>query len=165
MGMQWLAWDKISKNKKRVNTGHYFTVIVHWKVVTCIEKLSDALISNNDNKPKRSTGENTMKKLFTTVALVALVATPVLAQQTRDRAPQRARADAPQTYTTQVQQQRSSANRANDVYDIRGQRVGSDPDPAIRAQLANDPTQAGDWRLIAPRRQRAVLSSSLCIPI
>jgi Ni/Co efflux regulator RcnB len=84
-----------------------------------------------------------MKKLFTTVALVALVATPALAQ-TKDRAPQRTRAEAPQTNTTQVQQQRSSANRSNDVYDIRGQRVGSDPDPAIRAQLANDPTQAGD---------------------
>jgi Flp pilus assembly protein TadD len=85
-----------------------------------------------------------MKKLFTTVALLALVATPVLAQ-TKDRAPQRERAEAPQTYTTQVQQQqRRSANRANDVYDTRGQYVGSDPDPTIRAQLANDPTQAGD---------------------
>jgi Ni/Co efflux regulator RcnB len=84
-----------------------------------------------------------MKKLFTTVALVALVATPVLAQ-TRDRAPQRARVEAPQPYTTQVQQQRHSANRANDVYDVRGQYVGSDPDPTIRAQMANDPTQAGD---------------------
>ena len=85
-----------------------------------------------------------MKKLFTTVALVALVAAPVLAQQTRDRTQQRVRAEAPQTYTAPVQQQRSSANRANDVYDIRGQRVGSDPDPTIRAQLANDPTQAAD---------------------
>jgi Flp pilus assembly protein TadD len=83
-----------------------------------------------------------MKKLFTGVALVALLATPALAQ-TKDRASQRTRAEAPQTYTTQVQQQRS-ANRANDVYDIRGQRIGSDPDPTIRAQIANDPTQAGD---------------------
>jgi Ni/Co efflux regulator RcnB len=84
-----------------------------------------------------------MKKLFTTVALVALVATPVLAQTT-DRAQQRARVEAPQTYTTQVQQQRRSANRANDVYDIRGQRVGTDPDPTIRAQIASDPVQTGD---------------------
>ena len=85
-----------------------------------------------------------MEKLFTTVALVALVAlvaTPVLAQ-TRDRAPQRVRAGAPHAYTTQVQQQRRSANRANDVYDVRGQYVGTDPDPTIRAQLANDPPQA-----------------------
>ena len=82
-----------------------------------------------------------MKTLFATVAFVALVATPVLAQ-TKDRAPQRAQAT--QTHTMQVQQQRSSANHANDVYDIRGQRVGADPDPTIRAQLANDPTQTGD---------------------
>ena len=83
-----------------------------------------------------------MNKLFTTVALVALVATPVLAQ-TKDRAQERVRAEAPQTQT-QAQQQRRSTNRANDVYDVRGQYVGSDPDPTIRAQMANDPTQAGD---------------------
>ena len=84
-----------------------------------------------------------MKTLFTTVALVALVATPVLAQ-TKDRAPQRQRAEAPQTQTTPVQQQRRSASRTNDVYDIRGQYVGTDPDATIRAQLANDPSQAGE---------------------
>jgi len=82
-----------------------------------------------------------MKKLFTTVALVALVATPVLAQ-TRDRAPHRARAAAPQAHVTQDQQQRRSTNPANDVYDVHGWYVGSDPDPTIRSQLANDPTQA-----------------------
>jgi Ni/Co efflux regulator RcnB len=84
-----------------------------------------------------------MKKLFTTVALVALVATPALAQ-TKDRAQQRARAEAPQTHTTQVQQQQRAANHANEVYDVRGHYVGSDPDPTIRAQLANDPAQTGD---------------------
>jgi Flp pilus assembly protein TadD len=84
-----------------------------------------------------------MKTLLSTVALIALVATPVLAQ-TKDRVQQRTRAEAPQTHTTQAQQQRRSANPANDVYDVRGQYVGSDPDPTIRAQLANDPTQAGD---------------------
>jgi Ni/Co efflux regulator RcnB len=82
-----------------------------------------------------------MKKLFTTVALVAVVATPALAQ-TRDQAPHRARpAVTQQTYTTQDQQRRS-ANPSNDVYDIHGQYVGSDPDPTIRSQLANDPSQA-----------------------
>jgi Ni/Co efflux regulator RcnB len=78
-----------------------------------------------------------MKKFLTTVALVALVATPVLAQ-TKDRAPQRARAETPQTQT-QAQQPRRPVNRTQDVYDIRGQYVGSDPDPTIRAQLARDP--------------------------
>jgi len=28
------------------------------------------------------------------------------------------------------------------VYDIHGNYIGSDPDPTIRSQLANDPTQA-----------------------
>ena len=75
------------------------------------------------------------------MALVAVVATPALAQ-TRDRAPHRARPNvATQTYTT-PDQQRHSANPANDVYDIHGQYVGSDPDPTIRSQLANDPSQA-----------------------
>ncbi len=84
-----------------------------------------------------------MQKLFTTVALVALVATSALAQ-TKDRAPQRTRVEAPQAYTTQQQQQRRSTNRSQDVYDVRGQYVGSDPDPTVRAQIANDPNQAGD---------------------
>jgi Ni/Co efflux regulator RcnB len=82
-----------------------------------------------------------MKKLLTTVALVAVVATPVLAQ-TRDRAPHRARPTVTQPSTTQDQQQRRSANPTNDVYDIHGQYVGSDPDPTIRSQLASDPSQA-----------------------
>ena len=85
-----------------------------------------------------------MKKLLTTVALVAVVATPAL-QQTRDRTPQRVRPSVTQPYTApqqDQQQQRRSANPANDVYDIHGQYVGSDPDPTIRSQLANDPSQA-----------------------
>jgi len=84
-----------------------------------------------------------MTKLFATVALVALVATPVLAQ-TNDRAQQRARVEASQTQTKQAEQQRRAATRAHDVYEIGGQYVASDPDPAIRNQLANDPTQAVD---------------------
>jgi hypothetical protein len=81
-----------------------------------------------------------MKKLFTTVALVAVVATPALAQ-TRDRTQNRVRPTVTQTYTTQ-EQQRRAVNPTNNVYDIHGQYVGSDPDPTIRAQLANDPSQA-----------------------
>ena len=81
-----------------------------------------------------------MKKLLTTVALVAVVATPALAQ-TRDRAPHRARPNVTQPYTTQDQQRRS-VNPSNDVYDIHGLYIGSDPDPTIRSQLASDPSQA-----------------------
>jgi Ni/Co efflux regulator RcnB len=84
-----------------------------------------------------------MKKLLTTVALVAVVATPALAQ-TRDRTnPHRTRTTTTQPYAAPEQdQQRRSANRTNDVYDIHGNYVGSDPDPTIRSQMANDPTQA-----------------------
>lgn len=83
-----------------------------------------------------------MMKLLTTVALVAVVATPALAQ-TRDRTtPHRTRTTATQPYAAPEQDQRRSTSRANDVYDIHGQYVGSDPDPTIRSQLANDPSQA-----------------------
>jgi hypothetical protein len=82
-----------------------------------------------------------MMKLLTTVALVAVVATPALAQ-TRDRAPHRTRTAVTQQTYTQDQQQRRSVNPSYDVYDIHGQYVGSDPDPTIRNQLANDPSQA-----------------------
>jgi hypothetical protein len=80
-----------------------------------------------------------MTKLLTTVALVAVVATPALAQ-TRDRAPialvRRLRSP-----TTQGQQQRHSVNTTNDVYDIWPVCwLGSGP--TIRAQLANDPARA-----------------------
>ena len=36
-------------------------------------------------------------------------------------------------------QRKHSTNPANDVYDVRGNYVGSDPDPTVRAQIARDP--------------------------
>ena len=39
-------------------------------------------------------------------------------------------------------QRKHSTNPANDVYNVRGHYVGSDPDPTVRAQIARDP--AGD---------------------
>ena len=84
-----------------------------------------------------------MIKLLTTVALVAVVASPALAR-TKDRA-HRAHSQAPQAYSTQDQQQaRTSFGSASNVYDIRGRYVGTDPDAAIRSQLAKDPTQSVD---------------------
>jgi hypothetical protein len=35
-------------------------------------------------------------------------------------------------------QRKHSANPTNDVYDVRGNYVGSDPDPTVRAQIARD---------------------------
>ena len=84
-----------------------------------------------------------MIKLLTTVALVAMVASPALAR-TKDRA-HRAHARAPQAYASQDQQQaRRSFGSGTNVYDIRGRYVGTDPDSTIRSQLANDPTQSVD---------------------
>src|SRR5262252_4415306 len=91
--------------------------------------------------PKRSQGDDTMIKLLTTVALVAMVASPALAR-TKDRV-HRAHAQAPQTHQDQLQAQRSFGSASN-VYSIRGKYVGTDPDPKIRAQMSNDPTQMGD---------------------
>src|SRR5262250_1903122 len=91
--------------------------------------------------PKRSQGDDVMIKLLTTVALVAVVASPALAR-TKDRA-HRAQAQAPQTYQDQQQAQRSFGSTGN-VYSIRGKYVGTDPDATIRAQMASDPTQTGD---------------------
>lgn len=82
-----------------------------------------------------------MNRLFISLALVAMVANPALAQ-TKDRPAHQAPTQASQTYAAQDQQQRRSANRRNDVYDIRGQYVGTDPDSTVRSQLANDPSQA-----------------------
>jgi hypothetical protein len=36
-------------------------------------------------------------------------------------------------------QKKHSTNPAYDVYDVRGQYLGSDPDAAVRAQIARDP--------------------------
>jgi len=41
-------------------------------------------------------------------------------------------------------QKKHSTSPAYDVYDTRGHYVGSDPDPFIRNQLANDPSQGSD---------------------
>jgi len=40
--------------------------------------------------------------------------------------------------------QRATAREPYSVYDIHGRRVGSDPDPTVRSQLAHDPGQGLD---------------------
>jgi hypothetical protein len=92
-----------------------------------------------------------MKKLFATVSLAAglaaVIASPALAQNGKHRQvrapyaasnPFSAYAAAP--YGS-YRPARPSARGSSSVYDIRGNRVGSDPDPIIRNQLARDPTQ------------------------
>ena len=89
-----------------------------------------------------------MKKLFATVSLAAVaaavIASPALAQNGKHRHARDAyAASSPYAafaapYGSYV---RPSARGSYSVYDIRGHRVGSDPDPTVRSQLAHDPSQ------------------------
>jgi len=92
-----------------------------------------------------------MKKLFATVSLAAglaaVIASPALAQNGKHRHvrdpyaasnPYGAYAAAPYGSYRPV---RPSARGSYSVYDIRGHRIGSDPDATVRDQLAHDPTQ------------------------
>jgi hypothetical protein len=91
-----------------------------------------------------------MKTLLTTAALAVVIATPALSQtvpQRNDRAfDPYAYASAPDPYARAYNQQRrfqqgSTINRSDSVYDTSGKYIGSDPDPRVRAQLSNDPSQ------------------------
>jgi hypothetical protein len=93
-----------------------------------------------------------MKKLFTTVSLVAgvaaVIASPAFAQSGKHRYHERAPYAASNPYAAygaapyrSYQPVRPSARGSNSVYDIRGNRVGADPDPTVRGQLAHDPSQ------------------------
>jgi len=92
-----------------------------------------------------------MKKLLATVSLAAgvaaVIASPALAQNGKHRQvrdpyaasnPYGAYAAAPYGSYRPV---RPSARGSYSVYDIRGHRIGSDPDATVRDQLAHDPTQ------------------------
>lgn len=93
-----------------------------------------------------------MKKLIATLSvaagLAAVIASPALAQSGKHRHQVRAPYAASDPYAAYAaapygsyQPVRPSARGSNSVYDIRGNRIGSDPDPTIRDQLAHDPTQ------------------------
>jgi hypothetical protein len=91
-----------------------------------------------------------MKMRITTVALAVLLATPALAQnaqnQPRPYDPSVNARDLngnPSAYRSQTRV-RPSANARNDVYDVNGKYIGSDPDPLVRDQLRRDPTQGVD---------------------
>jgi hypothetical protein len=95
--------------------------------------------------------ETQMRKLLVTMSLAAgvaaIVASPALAQNAKHRQvrdpyaasnPYGAFAAAPYGSYRPV---RPSARGSYSVYDIRGHRIGSDPDATVRDQLARDPTQ------------------------
>jgi hypothetical protein len=95
--------------------------------------------------------ETQMRKLLATMSLAAgvaaIIASPALAQNGKHRQvrdpyaasnPYGAFAAAPYGSYRPV---RPSARGSYSVYDIRGHRVGSDPDATVRDQLARDPSQ------------------------
>ena len=91
-----------------------------------------------------------MKVQFAALAIAVTLATPALSQ-TADRSAQGNQLRTNDSYygqsqgysnerTNRVRQQRSTNSR-NDVYGLRGEYLGSDPDPTIRSQLERDPSQ------------------------
>jgi hypothetical protein len=95
--------------------------------------------------------ETQMRKLLATISLAAgvaaIIASPALAQNAKHRQvrhpyaasnPYGAYAAAPYGSYQPV---RPSARGSYSVYDIRGHRVGADPDATVRDQIAHDPTQ------------------------
>src|SRR5262245_29053694 len=89
----------------------------------------------------RTRRSHMMKTLLAAAALAAVVASPALAQTTATQRQFRGpNADAYVYSNGYRDVQRRSANPSNDVYDISGRYIGSDPDPTVRDQLARDPT-------------------------
>jgi len=90
-----------------------------------------------------------MKVLFTAMAVAVTLATPAFSQTTDRSQGDQVRTSDPYLYgretrgnqsTNRVREQRSS-NARNDVYSQRGEYLGSDPDPIVRDQLGQDPSQ------------------------
>jgi len=80
--------------------------------------------------------------LVTSVALVAAIASPALAQ-TANGGQNRFSSTYASPYANSYgyqQDRRRSTNPAHDVYSTTGHYLGSDPDPSVRNQLAHDPT-------------------------
>jgi len=88
-----------------------------------------------------------MRTLIATVALTAALATPSLAQTRYQVRPydQSIYGRDLGSYGSNGAYTRfrdgRMINRRGDVYDQRGNYIGSDPDPAVRDQLRRDPAQ------------------------
>jgi hypothetical protein len=77
----------------------------------------------------------------TAVALALLLtsASGALAAQKKHSTAPADRAFASEPVAAQ-NQKKHSANPGYDVYDVRGRYIGTDPDAAVRAQIASDPS-------------------------
>jgi len=90
-----------------------------------------------------------MKVLFPVLAMAVMLATPALSQTADRSQSDQVRTYEPYVYgresrgnrsSNRVREQRSTNSR-NDVYSLRGEYLGSDPDPIVRNQLGRDPSQ------------------------
>jgi hypothetical protein len=112
------------------------------------------VVSKRHRVHQRPTEEGTltMKVVITALAMAVTLATPALSQ-TADRPTQSNQLRASDPYVSgrqsqgysnesanRVREQRSTNSR-NDVFSLRGEYVGSDPDPTVREQLSRDPSQ------------------------
>ena len=97
-----------------------------------------------------------MIKIFTVTALVAGIATPACAQSMRSDDngaalrsyaldSSKAKAKRHRTVTSYQQRRSPSGNPEWDVY-VRGEYVGSDPDPRVRATLRQEATRNYGFR-------------------
>ena len=88
-----------------------------------------------------------MKTLITTLAVTAALATPILAQTRNQVQPsdQSLYGRDLNAYGSAGTYNRSRDGRMNNrrgnVYDQRGNYIGSDPDPTVRDQMRRDPSQ------------------------
>ena len=96
-----------------------------------------------------------MTKIFAAAALAAFIATPVAAQTIKSEGSdaglrsyaasdsQKAKAKKKKVVTTYTQARGASPYSSNPEYDVyvRGEYVGSDPDPRIRATLRAEATR------------------------
>jgi hypothetical protein len=80
-----------------------------------------------------------MKMILASAVLAAAIASPAVAQTARHYHPYPPAQSTPNgrgEYIYPPDNHAHSANPANDVYDVRGRYIGSDPDPFIRDSLA-----------------------------
>jgi opacity protein-like surface antigen len=84
-----------------------------------------------------------MKMVLAGAVLAAALASPALAQTANPYTVPSARyaANGPHGYTYPPDNHAHSTNPSNDVYDIRGRYIGSDPDPFIRDYMARGHSQ------------------------
>jgi hypothetical protein len=86
---------------------------------------------------------STKTMMAVAITLATVLASPAFAQSANWQDLYNAYARQTQTNSRQ-QAWRPSSHQSSSVYGTDGQRIGSDPDPDVRNQLAHDPSQGGN---------------------